>query len=75
MPRKQKLNAPYKLSGAAQDSLFNRGVEKATSEKTVASANKKMANRSSVSSVEDAKEVAHELGEVNKKLRAARRPR
>ncbi len=75
MPRKNKLNAPYKLSDTAQDSLFNRGVEKAANEKTVAGANKRMGSRRSVSTVEDASSVSRDLSEVNKKLRAARKPR
>ena len=70
-----KLNKPYQLSEAAQGALADRGVRRAAGAKNVAQARRAMDTPGMVDSVEDAREVSEQLSEVNRNLRAARRPR
>ncbi len=70
-----KLNKPYRLSEAAQDSLLDRGISRAAASKNVSRARKEMLSPGLVENTEDAARISSELSEVNKNLRAARRPR
>ena len=70
-----KLNKPYQLSEAAQGALADRGVRRAAGAKNVAQARREMNSPGMVDSVEEAARVSGELSEVNRNLRAARRPR
>lgn len=71
----KKLNTPYPLSDAAADAESGKAMDRASRAKTVAGANKAMRVPNPVKTVADAEMVAADLSDVNKKLRAARRPR
>ena len=73
----RKLNAPYRLSGAARAAREDMGIEGAASAGTAGGAARIMNSRSKsvINTVDEAKDAAADLSEVNKNLRAARRPR
>jgi len=71
----KKLNAPYRLSAAARAAREDMGIEGASG--SMGSVAKAMGSRSKsvINTVDEAKDAVADLSEVNKNLRAARRPR
>lgn len=76
MARKKKLGAPYKLSDQAQAAREDLAMQRAASKSSLAGADAAMfAGSPIIDNVEDAISASRDLNEVNRKLRAARRPR
>jgi hypothetical protein len=72
----RKLGAPYKLSGAASDALVDSAVSKSQRAKNAGDALRQLNNEpQEINTVEDAASASRDLSQVNKNLRAARRPR
>ena len=70
-----KMKDPYHLSVVAKEALSNLGAERAAGASTMGEAARLMKTPSVVKTTEEAARVARDLGEVNRKLRAARRSR
>jgi hypothetical protein len=72
----RKLGAPYKLSSAASDALVDSAVSKSQRAKNAGDALRQLNNvPQEINTVEDAASASRDLSQVNKNLRAARRPR
>ena len=72
----KKLNAPYTLSDRAREALYEGDLDAASRAKTVGGGYSRLKRTGAqVNTVEDAVRVSRGLSDVNKKLRAARRPR
>lgn len=73
----KKLRSPYDLSQTAQSALDDLNIERAGEAGTMGDSAKimKRVGRKRIETEEAASETSRDLGEVNKRLRSARRSR